>query len=115
MPLGRTPLDPDAKVDRAAPQRELRVPTQVKTLISFADIQALHFQCNNCGASTTRPLDNTQKLPLVCENCNQTWFEEGSQDLDITARLSAALRAASESHGTATVSLNLLLRHGTAT
>jgi hypothetical protein len=89
------------------------VPTQVKTLISCADIQALHFQCNTCGATTTRPLDNTQQFPLICENCKQAWFEEGSQQLESIMRLAATLKTITDGHPDATASLNLLLRHGT--
>lgn len=66
---------------------------ETKTLISPADITAVHYRCS-CGSSQVIPVSKEHSVPDGCEVCGVHWFDTGDSRQNDIYRMVSAIRAA---------------------
>lgn len=60
-------------------------------LFSLDEINAIRFQCKNCGAVKAFSLNRWTKITRICENCPHQWLEAGSVEEEAMRLFNQAL------------------------
>jgi Zn finger protein HypA/HybF involved in hydrogenase expression len=54
------------------------VTSETRTMIEFADVVAVEFECTKCSTRITKPFRNDLAIPPHCPNCHNMFFIENS-------------------------------------
>lgn len=57
-----------------------RLPIEVRGLIEPKDINAVEFECRNCGARMVIALNKLHTVPTACSRCEKAWFLHSSPE-----------------------------------
>lgn len=54
--------------------------SETRTMIEFADVVAVEFECTKCSTRITKPIQGDLCIPVLCPNCHNTFFIENSTE-----------------------------------
>jgi hypothetical protein len=75
------------------PLRGGSVTFEKKTVISPADIIAIHYMCTKCGSSQAVPISLQHSVPNNCASCGEHWFSFGDPRQNDLFRMVEYIRA----------------------
>ena len=65
---------------------------ETRTTINLEDIRAIEYECTKCHSRSVRLLDDKHTVASGCNNCNNRWLADGSQEHEDLKTLLNVLR-----------------------